>query len=59
MHSVIDVICGLAMGLVILAFWLTVHEYVDMFVVSGQNGTCTSVDAFVITNILEVESRST
>ncbi|KAB1222426.1 Lipid phosphate phosphatase delta [Morella rubra] len=39
MHSVIDVICGLAMGLVILAFWLTVHEYVDMFVVSGQNVT--------------------
>lgn len=42
MHSLIDVISGLAMGLVILAFWLIVHEYVDNFVVSGQNGMYTS-----------------
>lgn len=39
MHSLIDVIGGLAIGLVILAFWLTVNEYVDSFVVSGQNVT--------------------
>ncbi|EXB86902.1 Dihydrosphingosine 1-phosphate phosphatase [Morus notabilis] len=39
MHSLIDVISGLAMGLVILAFWLIVHEYVDNFIVSGQNVT--------------------
>ncbi|KAK6232338.1 hypothetical protein SCA6_002411 [Theobroma cacao] len=37
MHSLIDIIGGLAVGLVILAFWLTVHEYVDGFIVSGQN----------------------
>lgn len=39
MHSLIDIIGGLSIGLVILAFWLTVHEYVDEFVVSGQNVT--------------------
>ncbi|GAV86143.1 PAP2 domain-containing protein [Cephalotus follicularis] len=39
MHSVIDVISGLALGLVILGFWLTVHEYVDFFISSGQNVT--------------------
>lgn len=39
MHSLIDIIGGLIMGLVILAFWLTVHDYVDSFIVSGQNVT--------------------
>ncbi|KAL8456261.1 hypothetical protein ACS0TY_034468 [Phlomoides rotata] len=37
MHSLIDVIGGLALGLGILAFWLSVSEYIDNFVVSGQN----------------------
>ncbi|XP_059427978.1 lipid phosphate phosphatase delta [Corylus avellana] len=39
MHSLVDVIGGLSVGLVILSFWLTVHQYVDIFVVSGQNVT--------------------
>ncbi|VVA31791.1 PREDICTED: lipid phosphate phosphatase [Prunus dulcis] len=39
MHSVVDVIGGLAIGLVILRFWLSVHEYVDNFIVLGQNVT--------------------
>ena len=38
MHSLIDIIGGLGIGLVILAFWFTVHELVDNFIVSGQNG---------------------
>ncbi|XP_043692199.1 lipid phosphate phosphatase delta-like [Telopea speciosissima] len=37
MHSVVDVLGGLVFGLVILAFWLTVHEYMDRFIVSGHN----------------------
>ncbi|BAT86373.1 Lipid phosphate phosphatase [Vigna angularis] len=39
MHSVVDVLAGLLVGLVILAFWLTVHEHIDSFVISGQNVT--------------------
>ncbi|XP_010257589.1 PREDICTED: lipid phosphate phosphatase delta [Nelumbo nucifera] len=39
MHSVVDVIAGLVIGLSILAFWIMVHEYVDSFIVSGQNVT--------------------
>ncbi|KAF8398550.1 hypothetical protein HHK36_017480 [Tetracentron sinense] len=39
MHSLVDVLGGLAVGLVILAFWLMVDEYVDGFIVSGQNVT--------------------
>ncbi|KAF9593432.1 hypothetical protein IFM89_022898 [Coptis chinensis] len=39
MHSVIDVLGGLVIGLVILAIWLMVHDNVDSFVVSGQNVT--------------------
>ncbi|KAL6273204.1 hypothetical protein ACE6H2_023896 [Prunus campanulata] len=39
MHSVVDIIGGLAIGLVILRFWLSVHEYVDNFIVLGQNVT--------------------
>lgn len=39
MHSVVDIIGGLAFGLAILGFWLCVHEHVDRFVVSGQNVT--------------------
>ena len=42
MHSLVDVIGGLAFGLVILAFWLTVHAKIDKFVVLGQNGMYTS-----------------
>ncbi|PSS07848.1 Lipid phosphate phosphatase [Actinidia chinensis var. chinensis] len=39
MHSLVDIIGGLALGLAILAFWLNVHEYIDNFVVSGENVT--------------------
>ncbi|KAF5178665.1 Lipid phosphate phosphatase [Thalictrum thalictroides] len=39
MHSVVDVFAGLVIGLVILAFWLMVHDIVDNFVISGQNVT--------------------
>lgn len=39
MHSLIDIIGGLAFGLAILAFWLSVHNYLDDFIVSGQNVT--------------------
>ncbi|KAG8483763.1 hypothetical protein CXB51_023423 [Gossypium anomalum] len=39
MHSLIDIIGGLVFGFMILAIWLTVHEYVDAFIVSGQNVT--------------------
>lgn len=39
MHSLIDVIGGLILGLIILSFWLTVHEYIDSFITSGQNVT--------------------
>ncbi|KAL3533994.1 hypothetical protein ACH5RR_007515 [Cinchona calisaya] len=37
MHSLIDIIVGLVFGLGILAMWLSLHEYIDAFVVSGQN----------------------
>lgn len=40
MHSVVDIIAGLVLGLVILASWIVVHDYVDSFVVSGLNGMC-------------------
>lgn len=39
MHSVVDVLAGLLIGLAVLAFWLTVDEYIDSFVISGQNVT--------------------
>ncbi|KAK7378911.1 hypothetical protein VNO80_04360 [Phaseolus coccineus] len=39
MHSVVDVLAGLLIGFVVLAFWLTVHEHIDSFVISGQNVT--------------------
>nr|GEV96598.1 lipid phosphate phosphatase delta-like [Tanacetum cinerariifolium] len=39
MHSVVDIIGGLVLGLAILQFWLCIHEHVDNFVVSGQNVT--------------------
>ncbi|CAK9151892.1 unnamed protein product [Ilex paraguariensis] len=39
MHSLVDIICGLAFGLTILGFWLSVHEYMDNFIISGQNVT--------------------
>lgn len=50
MHSLVDIIGGLAIGLVILAFWLTMHEYVDNFIVSGQNGKYASSSAFMVSN---------
>ncbi|GER39941.1 phosphatidic acid phosphatase family protein [Striga asiatica] len=37
MHSPIDIIGGLGLGLGILATWLSISEYIDKFVVSGQN----------------------
>ncbi|KAL3623805.1 hypothetical protein CASFOL_032621 [Castilleja foliolosa] len=37
MHSPIDIIAGLVLGLGILTSWLSVSEYIDNFVVSGQN----------------------
>ncbi|KAK9058681.1 hypothetical protein SSX86_023523 [Deinandra increscens subsp. villosa] len=39
MHSLIDILGGLILGLMILAFWLQVHEYVDNFVILGKNVT--------------------
>ncbi|XP_024960945.1 lipid phosphate phosphatase delta-like [Cynara cardunculus var. scolymus] len=39
MHSVIDIIGGLVLGLTILAFWLHLHESIDNFVILGQNVT--------------------
>ncbi|KAK1411905.1 hypothetical protein QVD17_32752 [Tagetes erecta] len=39
MHSLIDILGGLILGLTILAFWLHVHEYVDNFVILGKNVT--------------------
>ncbi|CAN0927490.1 Lipid phosphate phosphatase delta [Linum grandiflorum] len=39
MHSLIDVVAGLVFGILILAFWLTVHDHIDSFIVSGQNVT--------------------
>lgn len=39
MHSVIDIIGGLVLGLTILAFWLHLHECIDNFVILGQNVT--------------------
>ncbi|KAM7505587.1 hypothetical protein LguiB_004491 [Lonicera macranthoides] len=39
MHSVVDIIGGLAFGLAILAFWIYVHEYIDNFIISGPNVT--------------------
>ena len=38
MHSLIDIIGGFLIGLGFLIFWLAVDEYLDNFVVSGQNG---------------------
>ncbi|XP_050380883.1 lipid phosphate phosphatase delta isoform X2 [Argentina anserina] len=39
MHSPVDIIGGLTVGLLILSFWHSVHEYVDRFVVAGENVT--------------------
>ncbi|KAK3020347.1 hypothetical protein RJ639_045331, partial [Escallonia herrerae] len=39
MHCLVDILGGLAFGLAILTFWLSVHEYIDNFIVSGQNVT--------------------
>ncbi|KVI08391.1 hypothetical protein Ccrd_013237 [Cynara cardunculus var. scolymus] len=37
--GVVDIVSGLVLGLAILAFWLSIHDHVDNFVVSGQNVT--------------------
>ncbi|KAM0950039.1 putative phosphatidate phosphatase [Dioscorea sansibarensis] len=39
MHSLIDVVAGISMGLIMLAFWLLVHGYIDDFIISGENVT--------------------
>ncbi|KAK7244695.1 hypothetical protein RIF29_39520 [Crotalaria pallida] len=39
MHSLVDILAGLVLGLGILAFWLAVDEHIDSFVISGQNVT--------------------
>ncbi|KAJ3705487.1 hypothetical protein LUZ61_009192 [Rhynchospora tenuis] len=39
MHSLIDVVAGIVLGLLILAFWLSVHSQVDNFIISEQNVT--------------------
>ncbi|XP_061372120.1 lipid phosphate phosphatase delta [Gastrolobium bilobum] len=39
MHSLVDILVGFFIGLGLLAFWLTVDEYIDSFVISGQNVT--------------------
>lgn len=38
MHSLVDIVGGIIMGLMILLFWILVNEYIDNFIVSGQNG---------------------
>lgn len=38
MHSVVDIISGLAIGVLILGLWLTVNEKIDDFITSKQNG---------------------
>lgn len=48
MHSLIDVVAGIGFGIVILAFWLVVHDHVDAFVVSGQNGMSIYLSAWVL-----------
>jgi len=50
MHSLTDVIAGIGFGFVILAFWLAVHDHVDAFVVSGQNGT----SIYLIARVLQI-----
>ncbi|XP_065856666.1 lipid phosphate phosphatase delta [Euphorbia lathyris] len=39
MHSLVDVMGGFTIGLAVLPFWLTVNEYIDDFIVAGQNVT--------------------
>ncbi|KAK8937053.1 hypothetical protein KSP39_PZI012245 [Platanthera zijinensis] len=39
MHSFIDVVAGITMGILVLAFWLMVHGKIDNFITSGQNVT--------------------
>ncbi|KAH0874093.1 hypothetical protein HID58_071455 [Brassica napus] len=37
MHSVVDIIAGLAIGVLTLGLWLTVNENIDDFITSKQN----------------------
>ncbi|CAA6659060.1 unnamed protein product [Spirodela intermedia] len=39
MHSFIDVLGGIGLGITILSFWINVYGYVDDFIISGQNVT--------------------
>lgn len=39
MHSLIDVISGVCIGVIILVIWLAADSYVDDFIVYGQNVT--------------------
>ncbi|KAH9326741.1 hypothetical protein KI387_006919, partial [Taxus chinensis] len=39
MHTPIDVVGGAVLGTAILFFWLSVHESIDTFVISGKNVT--------------------
>ena len=50
MHSLTDVIAGIGFGFVILSFWLAVHDHVDAFIVSGQNGT----SIYLIARVLQI-----
>ena len=51
MHSLTDVVAGIGFGIVILAFWLVVHDHVDAFIVSGKNGTSIHLSACVLQNL--------
>jgi hypothetical protein len=53
MHSLTDVVAGIGFGVVILAFWLAVHDRVDAFVVSGENGTSVNLSALGASNFVE------
>lgn len=50
MHSLIDVIGGLFMGLGTLAFWLHIEDGLDNFVTSGQNG----ILSYIMLSIMEL-----
>lgn len=54
MHSLIDVVAGISFGLVIFAFWLMVHGYVDEFIISGQNGEHQNSNEHLFSNVLEL-----
>ncbi|PWZ56350.1 Lipid phosphate phosphatase delta [Zea mays] len=57
MHSLTDVGAGIGFGIVILAFWLSVHDRVDAFVVSGENGTSVNLSALRASNFVEAHDH--